>query len=82
MVTYYLDSSALAKRYLVETGSAWIRSITAPAAGKVLIISRITLVEVSSALSRRYRQASISDIDYVTQLNALRFDVQRKISGC
>lgn len=76
MVTYYLDSSALAKRYLVETGDAWIRRITAPTAGNVLIVSRITLVEVASALGRRYREASISAADYTSQLNALRFDVQ------
>jgi hypothetical protein len=25
---YFVDSSALVKRYVVETGTAWVRSIT------------------------------------------------------
>jgi predicted nucleic acid-binding protein len=32
MGAYYMDSSALVKRYANETGSLWIRSLTAPQA--------------------------------------------------
>jgi predicted nucleic acid-binding protein len=47
MATYYLDSSALVKRYVAETGSAWLQSIVAPATGHLLLTSRITTVEVA-----------------------------------
>jgi predicted nucleic acid-binding protein len=41
-----VDSSALVKRYVPETGSAWIQAISAPITGNLLIIDRITWVEV------------------------------------
>jgi predicted nucleic acid-binding protein len=36
MGAYYFDSSALVKRYTDETGSLWVRSLTAPQAGHVI----------------------------------------------
>jgi predicted nucleic acid-binding protein len=32
---YYLDSSALVKRYVTETGSAWLRTLVAAAAEQI-----------------------------------------------
>jgi uncharacterized protein len=31
VTTYFLDSSAIAKRYIPEIGTSWIRQITDPA---------------------------------------------------
>jgi len=28
VTAYFLDSSALVKRYVIETGTAWVRSLT------------------------------------------------------
>ena len=39
---YFLDSSALVKRYLTEVGSIWIRALTDPDTRNPLIIARIT----------------------------------------
>ena len=64
---YFLDTSALVKRYVPELGSNWIQSITLPAAGNFLAISQITWVEVCSAFSRRQREGSLSG-DEVDQL--------------
>ncbi|MEG4940098.1 type II toxin-antitoxin system VapC family toxin [Microcoleus sp. F4-D5] len=64
---YFLDTSALVKRYVPELGSNWIQSITLPAAGNFLAISQITWVEVCSAFSRRQREGSLS-VDEVDQL--------------
>jgi uncharacterized protein len=66
---YFLDSSALVKRYVPETGSAWIQAIADAATGNLLIISRITWVEVLSALARRQREGSLSatDVDLIIQ---------------
>jgi uncharacterized protein len=57
---YFLDTSALVKRYVPEIGSEWILSITDPATNSDLVISQITWVEVHSALARRLRDGSLS----------------------
>ncbi len=59
MTTYYLDSSALSKRYVEETGTPWLRGILAPAEGNAVITARITMVELHSALARRLREGSV-----------------------
>jgi len=51
MAHYFLDSSALAKRYRQELGSAWVLRLS-PATDR-LVISRLTEIEVTSALVRR-----------------------------
>lgn len=60
MTAYFLDSSALVKRYVSETGSAWIQQITDPQTGNSLFIARITWVEVLSAFARRQREGSLT----------------------
>jgi predicted nucleic acid-binding protein len=37
MTTYYLDTNALIKRYVQETGTDWIKSLMAPDASNMLI---------------------------------------------
>jgi predicted nucleic acid-binding protein len=59
LTVYFFDTSALVKRYVTETGSAWIRSTASPGAGNVIFIAQITPVEVVSALVRRERDGSI-----------------------
>jgi hypothetical protein len=72
---YFLDSSALVKRYVPETGSAWIQTITDAATGNLLIISRITWVEVLSALARRQREGSLSATDVDLIIQQFRYDL-------
>jgi len=57
--SYYLDTSALGKRYVNETGSAWVRARTAPKAGHALLTARITMAEMYSVLARRRREGSV-----------------------
>lgn len=56
--SYYLDTSALGKRYVDETGSDWVRALTAPEAGNALLTARITMAEMYSVLARRKREGS------------------------
>jgi predicted nucleic acid-binding protein len=58
VTTFYLDSSAVVKRYLAETGSSWIRSLCDPTTANVILISEIALVEVAAALAARHRAIS------------------------
>jgi predicted nucleic acid-binding protein len=60
MAAYFLDTSGLVQRYVAEIGTAWVTSIMAPAAGNLLHVSRLTGVEVVSALARRARARSLS----------------------
>lgn len=60
MSYYFLDSSALVKRYIAETGTTWIRSLTSADAGNVIVIAHITQAEVVSGAMRRKREGSIT----------------------
>ena len=54
MVTaYFVDSSALVKRYVIETGTAWVRGLTRHRPATVIYIAHITAVEVTCAIARR-----------------------------
>lgn len=74
MVTaYFLDSSAVVKRYVNEIGSAWIRTISDPSTGNKLIISRITWVEVLSAFARLQREGNLAVTDIAVVSRAFRY---------
>ena len=60
MSSYYLDTSAVLKRYLSEAGSAWLRGWIQTAAGNVVIVSDLALVEGFSAFARLRRSGSIT----------------------
>lgn len=60
MTFYFLDTSALIKRYVVETGFDWIKAITAASAHHTLFVAHITQAEIVSGLSRRRREGSIN----------------------
>lgn len=66
MAAYFCDTSALVKRYVAETGSAWLTATIAPQVGNYLFIARITFVEVISAITRRERGRHISPADAKT----------------
>lgn len=55
MTDYYLDASALVKRYADEPGSAWIRQITAQDAQDTILLAEVTLAEVAAALAAKCR---------------------------
>jgi predicted nucleic acid-binding protein len=63
VASYFVDSSALVKRYVNETGSAWLSGLVASAAGNDIYIARITTVEVIAALTRRARGGTIGATD-------------------
>lgn len=50
---YFLDSSALVKRYVLEVGTPWVRAITRRNPSTVIYIARIITVEVRCAIARR-----------------------------
>lgn len=46
MAAYFIDSSALVKRYVAERGSGWVKASVVPTAGNRIYVSRVTSVEV------------------------------------
>jgi uncharacterized protein len=63
MTNFFMDTSALAKRYVAEIGSGWIKALTSPAVGNVVVIAYLTTVEMCSVLSRLQRSKHISVVD-------------------
>jgi len=56
---YVFDSSALAKRYMPEVGSAWVASITKRSAKHKIFVAQITPVEIVSAAMRRMHSGGL-----------------------
>jgi len=73
MPVYYLDSSALVKRYVSETGSVWVRELCLDP-DNALFISELALVEVGSAFARRCHRGEITDADRRNYLDVFIYD--------
>ncbi|QLE55870.1 type II toxin-antitoxin system VapC family toxin [Nostoc sp. TCL26-01] len=76
MTIYFLDSSALVKRYVSEVGSLWVLSLFNPVLSNEIFIAAITGVEIIAAVTRRARGESISFVDAKLLCNQLRNDLQ------
>lgn len=87
MAVYYLDSSALVKRYVGEVGTAWVLELSDPTVGNDLYIVRITGPELIAALFRkvRTREAALDDVsrastnfrsDFTGQYHVIEITVQ------
>jgi predicted nucleic acid-binding protein len=74
LADYFLDTSAVVKRYVQETGTAWIRTLAASATGHFIYLARITEVEVTSALARRRGQPGLSVAQARTALGLFHQD--------
>lgn len=61
-----------------ETGSTWIRALSAANSGNSLIIARITWVEVLSAISRREREGSLTFPDATLIIQRFRSDLNNQ----
>lgn len=60
MEVAFFDTSALAKRYIIEKGSAWVADFFSDEADSFAYIAEITIVELTSAIVRRSRGGSLS----------------------
>jgi len=74
VATYFLDSSAVVKRYVRETGTSWVRNGTSAPPGNFLYLSRIADVEVTAAIARRRGQPTLSIAEAAFALNQFRVD--------
>lgn len=71
---FYLDTSALVKRYAAEVGSDWVIALCASSAENVIVVARITYVEAAAAFAIKHRTGGMSPSDYEAVLAALQQD--------
>ncbi len=76
MSVYFLDSSALVKRYVSEIGSDWVVDLCNPTLKHDVFITAITAVEITAAISRRSRAGSINIRDAITVYHQLKNDLK------
>lgn len=60
MSTFFVDTSALGRRYLSEVGSAWMLSWIEPSAGNITVIAELTTIEMLAVFARRLRDKLLS----------------------
>ena len=62
MSHYYFDSSALVKRYVIETGTDWVNNLYADS-DQTIYLARVSGAEVIAALFRRVRMGDLLPVD-------------------
>lgn len=70
---YYLDTSALLKKYVHETGSIWLQGLLA-APRTLATTTHLVMAEIISALNRRVREGSVTATDYARLADRFRDD--------
>lgn len=65
MADLFFDSSGLVKRYVSETGSAWVTKTVDTASGNNIFIAEVTAVEITAAIARRTRGETAAAINRV-----------------
>ncbi len=75
MAVYFVETSALAKRYIAETGSTWLRALLQPTSGCLIHIVRVTSVEIIAAITRRERGGTLTPTDATAARMAFRGDL-------
>ena len=73
MADYFFDSSALVKAYIAETGTTWVRTILDDPQHRISI-SALAEVEVISALTRRFSQGDLTQVEFDDACDELRQD--------
>ncbi|MEK7727292.1 MAG: type II toxin-antitoxin system VapC family toxin [candidate division KSB1 bacterium] len=68
-MVYYLDSSIAVKRYALEKGSDWAKSIFTPTADNKVYLGQIGIVEIAAALSKKVRTQELTQENYEAALD-------------
>jgi uncharacterized protein len=78
MAVLFFDSSGLVKRYIVESGTAWVINQLRPSASNDIFIANITGIEVASSIARRVKGKSISQKFADKALRRFRRDFDKR----
>ena len=72
MPAYYLDTTALVKRYANERGTSWVASLLAPVSGHTLYTVRLTGPELVAALGRKARTGELTPAEATGAMRIFR----------
>ena len=72
MAVYFLDSSGIVKRYVTETGTAWIRRVCDPRVGNDVYTAHVTGAESAAAIMRRVRRGEVPAADAIVAISDLQ----------
>lgn len=75
---FFVDTSAVVKRYLAETGSGWVKSWIEPENRNEIIISALTTVEIVSVIARREQEGFITLKNRITMLDDFLLHVEQE----
>ena len=78
MAVLFFDSSGLMKRYVVETGTGWVINQLRPSVSNDIFIANITGIEVVSAITRRVKGRSISQLVANKALKRFKRDFDKR----
>ncbi len=73
MAVYFLETSALVKRYAQETGTTWVQALAA-SQDNVLYVAQVAGVEAVAALTLRARRGSMTAVEASHAVTDLRRD--------
>lgn len=77
MAVYFLDSSAVVKRYVSELGTAWVQGLFDPAGANRLVVASITGPEVVAAIARRGHGGGLPAAAASRMIDRFRIDFVR-----
>ena len=80
MARYFFDSSGIVKRYISETGTAWIQSLCLPSRGNVVYAAHVTGAQAVAAIMRRMRRGEISSTDAAAAIASLQSHLRQGYS--
>ena len=72
MECFFVDTSALVKKYVSELGSPWMQSVSCPTTTSHICIARITIVELIAGVSRRSRGGTLTQGDAQVAISNFR----------
>lgn len=79
MASFFLDTSALIKRYVAEKGTNWmIKSVFVT--GNYLVIARIAHAEIASAFARKVRGQTLTPPDENSLLRLFRYHLKHRFA--
>jgi predicted nucleic acid-binding protein len=74
MAAFICDANAIVKRYVSETGSAWVRALADQPAAHEIFLTHLARVEVVAAVARRARGGSIPSSSAAALIAQFRHD--------
>jgi len=77
-MSYYMDSSALVKRYHYEIGTEKVDEIIDEMNGEEIFISSVTLIEIIATLRRKVKERKITKSRFLKLKSAFLYDVERR----